>query len=280
MPLTSAERALYLDTHAKAAGLWHNVRGMPPACECRAPIFWRTCIGSCALCFWHPPSPVLVSPPSPNHAPPTPTPTPDPPDINKRLLQIMSLLNPLRRICSGGRLTAGDLGLPEHLEAEMAPLTGVMGAAALLGGAAVREDETLQLPDSSAECPVCLDAFESPVVTPCGHWFCRECCLGVLATNRHCPLCRRDVAESQLRAPSAAAVAAAAAKAGVGAAAGDAGASGSGGGGGGDGGSGIEDGPVACESKLRALLRELRAMRRRDPSSKAVSGCWLRRWFG
>ncbi|KIY92295.1 hypothetical protein MNEG_15668 [Monoraphidium neglectum] len=53
------------------------------------------------------------------------------PDINKRLLQIMGLLNPLRRICSGGRLTATDLQLPEHLEAEMNPLTGIPGAAIL-----------------------------------------------------------------------------------------------------------------------------------------------------
>lgn len=61
VPLSASERALYLDAHARAAALFHSVRGMAPAY------------------------------------------------INQRLLQIMSLLNPLRRICSGGVLT-GERG--------------------------------------------------------------------------------------------------------------------------------------------------------------------------
>jgi hypothetical protein len=29
------------------------------------------------------------------------------------------------------------------------------------------------------ECPICLDAFDTPVMTTCTHWFCKECILGV-----------------------------------------------------------------------------------------------------
>ena len=147
---------------------------------------------------------------------------------------------------------------------------GAAAAAAL--GARIAEDASLALPAAATECSVCLDAFDEPVATPCGHWFCKECILGALAANGHCPLCRGGVAPEALRAPAAAAVAAAAA-----AAAAAAGGSGPGGtsaagvdGAGGAAGGGIGGGPVACESKLNALLRELRAMRRRDPTSKAV----------
>jgi hypothetical protein len=51
------------------------------------------------------------------------------------------------------------------------------------------------------ECCICLDAYESPVMTPCHHWFCKECILGVLSGNTHCPLCRGPVTPADLRAP-------------------------------------------------------------------------------
>lgn len=30
------------------------------------------------------------------------------------------------------------------------------------------------VPDDLPECPICVDAMDGPVVTPCSHWFCRE----------------------------------------------------------------------------------------------------------
>ena len=33
-------------------------------------------------------------------------------------------------------------------------------------------DAGLIAPDE--ECAVCLNAFERPTITPCGHWFCRS----------------------------------------------------------------------------------------------------------
>jgi hypothetical protein len=57
-------------------------------------------------------------------------------------------------------------------------------------GVAVPEDCTIAVPEE-LECPICLDAFETPVMTPCHHWFCKwvllvhlvSCCRFVLAAN-------------------------------------------------------------------------------------------------
>ena len=37
--------------------------------------------------------------------------------------------------------------------------------------AAAAPDESLVAPQE--ECSVCLNGFERPTITPCGHWFCR-----------------------------------------------------------------------------------------------------------
>ena len=42
------------------------------------------------------------------------------------------------------------------------------------------------------ECPICLEAFEDAVLTPCAHRLCRECLLASMrnATSGLCPVCR------------------------------------------------------------------------------------------
>lgn len=42
------------------------------------------------------------------------------------------------------------------------------------------------------ECPICLEAFEDAVLTPCAHRLCRECLLASWrnATSGLCPVCR------------------------------------------------------------------------------------------
>lgn len=42
------------------------------------------------------------------------------------------------------------------------------------------------------ECPICLEAFEDAVLTPCAHRLCRECLLASWrnATSGFCPVCR------------------------------------------------------------------------------------------
>jgi hypothetical protein len=107
---------------------------------------------------------------------------------------------------------------------------------------------------------------QDPVVTPCHHWFCLECIEGVLSAAAHqCPLCRQRLEHRKLRRgvtqetadamreeEEAARAAAAAGGAGGGKAARRRGA----------------EGGVVCDSKLKVLLEELRAMRAKDPTSK------------
>jgi DNA repair protein RAD5 len=42
------------------------------------------------------------------------------------------------------------------------------------------------------ECPICLEAFEDAVLTPCAHRLCRECLLASWRNSRSglCPVCR------------------------------------------------------------------------------------------
>ncbi|CAM8885602.1 unnamed protein product [Rhodiola kirilowii] len=50
------------------------------------------------------------------------------------------------------------------------------------------------------ECPICLEAFEDAVLTPCAHRLCRECLLASWrnATSGLCPMCRKIVKKQDL----------------------------------------------------------------------------------
>ena len=161
---------------------------------------------------------------------------------SKNLLRIMTLLLPLRRIASGGSLSQRDLTLPES-----GPYHGPNGGPRN----PVPEVPGLHPPDDM-ECAICLDTPEGPVATPCNHWFCHECIVSAFqaAPASRCPLCRAAVSEQQLRAPERPRPPE------------------SEDGAGGSGEDGLGD--VLCESKLKALVAELCAMRARDSSAKAL----------
>ncbi|KAB1227332.1 putative SWI/SNF-related matrix-associated actin-dependent regulator of chromatin subfamily A member 3-like 2 [Morella rubra] len=50
------------------------------------------------------------------------------------------------------------------------------------------------------ECPICLEAFEDAILTPCAHRFCRECLLASWrnSTSGLCPVCRKMIARQDL----------------------------------------------------------------------------------
>lgn len=50
------------------------------------------------------------------------------------------------------------------------------------------------------ECPICLEAFEDAVLTPCAHRLCRECLLASWRTPASglCPVCRKQISKQDL----------------------------------------------------------------------------------
>ncbi|ONI19828.1 hypothetical protein PRUPE_3G300100 [Prunus persica] len=50
------------------------------------------------------------------------------------------------------------------------------------------------------ECPICLEAFEDAVLTPCAHRLCRECLLASWrnSTSGLCPVCRKNMSKQDL----------------------------------------------------------------------------------
>lgn len=43
------------------------------------------------------------------------------------------------------------------------------------------------------ECSICLDLYQRPVTTPCGHTFCRPCIRQAWRATRRCPQCRTEL---------------------------------------------------------------------------------------
>ena len=52
--------------------------------------------------------------------------------------------------------------------------------------------------DQEFICGICLEVFQDPVNTPCGHTFCRQCIVSSLDTKDHCPLDRKHVDPADL----------------------------------------------------------------------------------
>ena len=179
--------------------------------------------------------------------------------VNSKLLAIMALLLPLRRISSGGALSAAEISVPGLTDAAQARAASRAAAAAKGKGPA---DAKPVLPSDASEdesCGICGEPADDAVRTGCAHVFCRECLLSSLPANAaaaRCPTCDKAVDASALQAQAAEGEEEE------------------------EGGAGPSARGRACkapppvalrsESKLRALLRELEAMREADPSAKAL----------
>ena len=46
-------------------------------------------------------------------------------------------------------------------------------------------------------CPVCQEVFFKPIITRCGHTFCRECLFRWRSHNSVCPICRDNINEKE-----------------------------------------------------------------------------------
>ncbi|KAK9827580.1 hypothetical protein WJX81_000554 [Elliptochloris bilobata] len=158
--------------------------------------------------------------------------------VTRHLLQIMSLLNPLRLICSGGALRTSDVTVPTLPD----PHLNDGGAK----GGRIAHDEAMIAPDE--DCAVCLNPYERPTKTVCNHWFCMDCILGVISRQAKCPLCRRaplrrtDLTEGTPFNPPEPVPESAVDRAGI----------------------------FMADSKLDVLMRQLAAMRAGNPNAKAL----------
>ncbi|KAK6929810.1 Helicase, C-terminal [Dillenia turbinata] len=54
--------------------------------------------------------------------------------------------------------------------------------------------------DENAECPICLESADDPILTPCAHRMCRECLLSSwrTTTTGFCPICRKLLNKNEL----------------------------------------------------------------------------------
>ncbi|GAB4813732.1 hypothetical protein N2152v2_000778 [Parachlorella kessleri] len=151
----------------------------------------------------------------------------------RNFLAIMALLQPMRRICSGGKLQPKDLEIKDPLSDDDEP-GGEGRPVAPAGKVFCRVPPTLTVISSSYLSLLLVSSLQDQLAG--------ECITGALENNPRCPLCRTELHEILLRAGRAAPAAAA--------------------------GEGVVAG--VADSKLQALLQELRAMRLADPTAKAL----------
>ncbi|WVZ75201.1 hypothetical protein U9M48_023282 [Paspalum notatum var. saurae] len=76
----------------------------------------------------------------------------------------------------------------------------VNGDSSCLPSRAYIEEVVQELQKGEGECPICLEAFEDAVLTPCAHRLCRECLLSSWrsAAAGLCPVCRKSMSKQDL----------------------------------------------------------------------------------
>ncbi|KAL6634483.1 hypothetical protein ACP70R_027154 [Stipagrostis hirtigluma subsp. patula] len=76
----------------------------------------------------------------------------------------------------------------------------INGDSSCLPSKAYIEEVVQELQKGEGECPICLEAFEDAVLTPCAHRLCRECLLSSWrsATAGLCPVCRKSMSKQDL----------------------------------------------------------------------------------
>ncbi|KAM3295517.1 hypothetical protein ACQJBY_038042 [Aegilops geniculata] len=78
--------------------------------------------------------------------------------------------------------------------------SNVNGDSSSLPSKAYIEEVVQELQKGEGECPICLEAFEDSVLTPCAHRLCRECILSSWQSPAAglCPVCRKSMTKQDL----------------------------------------------------------------------------------
>ena len=203
--------------------------------------------------------------------------------VQKMMIPLLSMIKDLQLSCSGGSLPMRLQDVVDVSEAQLAAAAEKAAAVVMAGRSRKRaadDDDENGGDDAGAaaagggayhyedgdECPLCLEPFDQPYVTACGHVFCHDCITGLINGDDNddddgkcdCPMCRKSVTMRSIKPapPSAQAQAAAAAAAAAAPKIGDGNA-----GGGND---------RVMVSKLDRLLTELERIQTADEKAKCL----------
>ena len=109
-----------------------------------------------------------------------------PSSVASRILLVMSLLSPLRQLCSGGSFSTADLAVQRHAKDEWGAPPAALG---WLSAAA----------QAGAMCCACKLEPENGVRAPCcAAWACYDCLADAALRTRKCPACARPLSEAAL----------------------------------------------------------------------------------
>ena len=114
----------------------------------------------------------------------------------KKMSLILVALLRLRQICDHPSLAPGAIEALRAMVGEMEK-----AVVELSDEAAERAQKIISGAD---QCAICLDDFSEERITACGHVFCKECIMAVIAAesrkgaDAHCPLCRDKISAATL----------------------------------------------------------------------------------
>eukprot|EP01018_Ginkgo_biloba_P003463 Gb_33548 [translate_table: standard] len=115
--------------------------------------------------------------------------------VSKNILQIMSLLLPLR---SGGFVSNYELNAMEYVKRDSGNVGNSTDTFSADNGKPLVSNER-ELEEVEGECGMCFELMECPTKTPCDHWFCLECVMSTIgAVSQACPICKRPITADQL----------------------------------------------------------------------------------
>lgn len=118
--------------------------------------------------------------------------------VSKNILQIMSLLLPLRRLCSGGFVSNYELNAVEtYVKREPCNMSNLSDISSTDDGKPLVSNQK-NAEEAEGECGICLELMECPTKTPCEHWFCLECVMSIGTVSQACPICKRSITADQL----------------------------------------------------------------------------------
>ena len=115
--------------------------------------------------------------------------------LMKNYCSVLTLILRLRQACSHSLLCSVRPKTDEEFKKDVEMVVAKLAytSVASIDRLVNLEEDLKAARDGELECPICLDAFDAPVVSECGHLFCNDCVNQMWTLNSSsagCPLCR------------------------------------------------------------------------------------------